>query len=176
MSRLYLIDGYNVIHHSAILKPLAMLDFEAARDALITKVSRYCSVGGDSASIVFDGRGRRLKARPPDGLSPRLTGSFSPHHLSADSVIERTVYQAADRHAITVVTADRGIRSLCLGMGSPAMMPDIFLDMMRESVDELTRQIESDRTRQSTNVLEDRLDPHTRAWLHRLRGRLDKRP
>jgi predicted RNA-binding protein with PIN domain len=172
MSMQFLIDGYNVIHHSSLLKPLAMHDFEAARDELVTKVSRYCSISDDRARIVFDGRGRRLKSRVTDDLSTNLTVSFSPHHLTADSVIERSVYQAANRREITVVTADRGIRSLCMGLGSPTMMPDIFLETVRDALGTLSGQLETRSTSQATSFLEERLDPETLEHLRVLRERL----
>lgn len=175
MSREFLIDGYNVIHHSALLKPLAMRDFETARDELVTKVSRYCSITGDRARIVFDGRGRRLKSRITDDLATNLTVSFSPHHLSADSVIERAVYQSPNRREITVVTADRGIRTLCLGLGSPTMMPEIFLDTVREALGGLSSQLVRNTESQSRSFLEDRLDPASIEGLRALRDRLGRK-
>ncbi len=54
MPSTYYIDGYNVIHHSSMLRPLADQDFEAAREAFIEKVGRFCVATGNEAKIIFD--------------------------------------------------------------------------------------------------------------------------
>ena len=65
MTKIYYIDGYNVLHHSSLLQSLVVSDFEAARSALIEKVGRFCCRTGCKAIVIFDGRGRKAEPLPP---------------------------------------------------------------------------------------------------------------
>ena len=102
MSWTYLVDGYNVIHHCSILQPLAHRDFEAARDALVEKVARFCAGTGCRTTIVFDGRERQAEKAVSFEGAPTLKVVYSSRGRSADAVIERSVYAASDRRSIVV--------------------------------------------------------------------------
>ncbi|HPA41713.1 MAG TPA: NYN domain-containing protein, partial [Candidatus Hydrogenedentes bacterium] len=56
MAEHYLVDGYNVLHTSSVLRPLALRDFEAARESLVEKLVRFCSAANRAVTVVFDGR------------------------------------------------------------------------------------------------------------------------
>ena len=174
MATTYYIDGYNVIHHSLLLKPLAAQDFEAARDALIEKVGRFCIATGHQAKIVFDGRGRR--AQPPASVAhaPGLEVMYSPGHQTADALIERTVYAASDRRSVIVVTADRGIRSLCRGLSALVMEPDNFLSQVRETEAETRATIDHIQRPDALRRVEGRIDEASLERLQRLRKDLEK--
>ena len=173
MALTYYIDGYNIIHHCPQLRPLAHRDFEAARDALVDRVSRYCAVTGETASVVFDGRGRVTDLAAPLHASPGVDVIYSPAHQSADAYIERCVYESGDRLQIVVVSGDRGIRDLCRGLGTLTMTPRNFLGAV---TDRLARELETRSFRQSHhNIrrLEDRLDHASHSHLHRLKRKFD---
>ena len=110
MAFLYYIDGYNVIHFCSQLRPLAEENFEAARDALVERVARFCAASGEVAKIVFDGRGHQAEPAPPFRGSPGMEVIYSPKSQSADAFIEREAYVAPRRGDVVVVTGDRGIR------------------------------------------------------------------
>ena len=158
MPSIYYIDGYNVIYHSSLLKRLAVQSFEAARDALVEKVSRFCVATGHRARIVFDGRGRH--ARPAGGseTAPGVEIAYSPGHQTADTLIERMVCGAADRRAIVVVSGDRGIRDLCQSMNSLVMSPDNFLATVREAIEDTRATIRNVQRPDTLQRLENRLD------------------
>ncbi len=162
----YYVDGYNVLHKSSLLRPLALEDFEAARDALIDKVALFCVGSGKRAVIVFDGRGRHQpqNAPPPPGVSG-LEIVYSPANLSADAVIERMVYKAGNRLDIVVVSNDRGLREVCRGMGALVMEADNFLATVRETKQGITGAMQKSRKDPAPDRLEDRLDPETIARL-----------
>lgn len=174
MPSTYYIDGYNVIHHSSTLQPLAMQDFEAAREALIEKVGRFCASTGTTAKIVFDGRGRRIQ--PMERLShyPGLEVLYSPGHQSADTVIERIVYTSQDRRNVIVVSADRGIRDLCRGLNSLVMDPENFMKTIRESDAETRGTIANTQRNDNLLRVEERLDGTTLARLARIKQDLGK--
>jgi len=129
----YYIDGYNVIYHSATLKPLALENFEIARDALIEKVGRFCVATGHHAKIVFDGRGRRGQAPASFEGAPNLEIMYTHGQQSADALIERTVYTAPTPRNIVVVSGDRGIQDLCRNLNALIIEPDNFLASIRET-------------------------------------------
>lgn len=175
MAMNYLIDGYNVLHHSALLAPLAREDFETARDALVEKVARFCAATGEHATIVFDGRGRQSNALEPLPGVQGLQIVYSSKQHSADTLIERRVYTAKDRKAIIVVTGDHGIQNLCSGLGALTMRPDTFLDTVREVSADLSSAAKATVQAGEVGTLEDRLDEDVIQRLHKLRGRLEKR-
>lgn len=175
MSSIYLIDAYNVMYQCPRLKPLARRDFEAARDALVDRVSRYCGTTGDPAKVIFDGRGQKPELHTPYRGAPGLEVIYSPGHLTADAIIEREVYAARNRREIVVVSGDRGIRDLCRGLGSLVMSPDHFLEMIDEVLTRSSTQLRTTYERYSANLLEDRLPDHARDKLTKLRKRLKDR-
>lgn len=173
MAELYYIDGYNVIHKSSLLRPIARADFEAARAALADKVAVFCTGTGKRAVIVFDGRGRyREEAAPsPPGVSG-LQVLYAPSELSADAVIERHVYQAQDRLNIVVVSNDRGLRDQCRHMGALTMEADHFIksvrDVRRENEEAINR---APRDNKGAHI-EDRISGDALEKLRQLRDRL----
>jgi predicted RNA-binding protein with PIN domain len=173
MSAIYLIDAFNVIYQCPQLKSLLGRDFEAARDALIERVSRYCGTTGEPAKVIFDGRGRRPESHAPHRGAPGLEVIYSPGHLTADAVIEREVYGTQNRREIIVVTGDRGIRDLCRGLGSLVMAPEHFLKMIDEVLTRSSAHLRTNYERFSTNLLEDRLTDQSRADLAKLKSRLE---
>lgn len=175
MASLYYIDGYNVVHHCAKLQALAGQDFESARDTLIDRVARFCSITGSQARIIFDGRGRRIEAAVPTYAGGAVEVMYSPDKHSADTVIERMVYNAGDDpKRIVVVSGDRGIRELCRAMGSLVMAAGNFLDMVEERLKRASSELSAASNAKTRMPLEERLGGETRDALEALRKRLDE--
>ncbi|MDZ4860549.1 MAG: NYN domain-containing protein [Candidatus Hydrogenedentes bacterium] len=172
---IYYIDGYNVIYQCPRLLQLTRTDFESARDALVERVSRYSGTTGEPATIVFDGRGQNAQQHAPSPGAPGLEVIYSPAHLTADAVIERYVYSAANRREIVVVTGDRGIRDLCRGLGSLVMSPEHFLTIVEETLTNSTSHMRANYEKFSTNFLEDRLGDDAREHLKRIKDSFDKK-
>ncbi|MBI3119303.1 MAG: NYN domain-containing protein, partial [Candidatus Hydrogenedentes bacterium] len=94
----YYIDGYNVIHKSSLLRPLAQQDFETARESLIDKVAQLCAAAQQECTIVFDGQAAyHPELAPHQRAVHNLHIYYSPKTISADAVIERWVYKAKNR-------------------------------------------------------------------------------
>jgi len=171
MPQIYYIDGYNVIHHSSVLRPLAAQSFELARETLIEKVSRYCVASGSQAKIVFDGRGRGKDT----SVSPTAQGVeiiYSPGHVTADALIERVVYNATDRRSIIVVSADRGIRNLCGNLNALVMQPDNFLSSVHEADSQTRSTLQHMQKADTQRRVEERLDSKSIDALKALRDKL----
>ncbi len=170
----YYIDGYNVVHCCSRLRALIQDSFEAGRDALVDRVSRYCAATGEAAMVVFDGRGRAAEPMPPFHGSPGLEVVYSPTHQSADALIERAVYDAKNRRDIIVVSGDRGIRDLCRGLGALVMSPDNFLVAVDERLERDRAGLHAQQNPQTRSTIEDRLDPSARDQLEALKKRLEE--
>lgn len=172
MASTFYIDGYNVIHRSKSLRPLANSDFEAAREALIDRVAEICTALGRNAVIVFDGRSRHLPEHVDHGR--RVAGLqvvYAPASKTADAVIERYVYQSHDKMNLVVVSGDRSLRDLCRNMGALVMDADNFLATSKE-IDRDVQTLAA-RTRQSTPAfLEDSLNGRSLDALAALKKKL----
>jgi len=174
MATTYFVDGYNVIHHSTRLRPLAAENFELAREALIEHVGRFCVATGHTVKIVFDGRGRRAENGPPVRGVKGLEVVYSPGHQSADALIERTVYHTPNRRNVIVVSGDRGIRDLCRGLSALVMDPDTFLDTIGETESETRATLEHLQRSDTLNRIENRLGDANVSMLEQLKRKLEK--
>lgn len=121
----YLIDGYNVIHACAPLVAIASTNIESARDALIEMAAALLKPG-IHVVIVFDGQGATTDISPALPGVERLEAVYTATNLSADTWIERAVYNAKKRNTCTVITADGGIRDLCRALGGRVLTPQWF--------------------------------------------------
>ena len=172
MSELHLVDGYNVLYKCSWLKGLLRQDLETAREALIDRVAHYCAQSGTRVTIVFDGRARQVTENVAHNRSVgSLEVLYSPAQLTADSVIERMVYETPRKMDVVVVTNDRGVRDLCRGMGSLVMDAENFLRCLQESRRDTSETLQ--RTRPPTpHHLQDRLDSGSMDILERLKKKL----
>lgn len=166
----YLIDGYNLIHAHATLKAIADTNIESARDAL-TEMATALLKPGIQVIVVFDGQGMTTDTIPALPGIDHLQHVFTAQNLSADTWIERTVYNAKKRNLCTVITADGGIRDLCRGLGARVFSPEWFQAQTGQA------RADSAHSRQSatSNVsreLGDRLNTQSRDRLAQLRDKL----
>jgi len=175
MANTFYIDGYNVIYRSKLLRPIAEQDFERAREELIDRVAEMCTSLNRHAVIVFDGRGKHLPERVAHHRHvPGLEVLFAPSNTTADAVIERFVYKAANRIDLVVVSGDRGLRDLCRNMGALVIDADNFLQTSSEIEREVRGAIE--RTRVNTPAfLGDTLDAKSVAALEALKRKFGGR-
>lgn len=169
---IYLVDGYNVIHKCPQLRPLTETSFEASRDSLIDRVARYCSLTSHHAKIVFDGRGRRQEPSLPECGTAHVEIIFSPGHHTADTLIERIVYDARNRRDYVVVSGDRGIRNLVGGLGGLTMIPESFLTEIDQMLASASSALRNQSQQHRASHLEDRLSGESLERLNRLKGKL----
>lgn len=172
MSEHYYVDGYNLLHAEPEWSALADVDLEAARDALIDRVSRWSAHTGHPVCIFFDGQGRFHDRAAPDPGRPNVDIVFTSSKLSADALIERGVYQAPKRDTVIVVTSDRGISDFCLGLGALTMRAPNFAMLLRDTPSTSRMPRASD----DSTALEQRIGEESSEHLRRLRARLEKEP
>lgn len=169
MSEIYYIDGYNLLHTHPSWTVLADEDLETARETVVEAVSAWTLNRGCRAVVFFDGQGRRPERVSHDSGRPNIEVVYTSSKLSADALIERGVYTAERRHTVIVVTADRGIRDFCLGLGAITMTPENFLVTM----DAPPPSRPTARPGNPVGRMEDMLDDETSRMLREIRAKLD---
>ena len=174
MSNFYLIDGYNVMHCIPDLAKLANHSLESARDKLAERIAKWSDSTGVNVQLIFDGRGRHSETQPEDRRGGGFSTVYTSHEVSADALIERAVYKADAKNSVVVVSGDRGITDLCLGMGAIVMSPNHFLTTLHEADQQVSESIEA-RKRQSEGFgrVEDQLGGDSLSTLEELRKRLE---
>lgn len=172
MASIYYIDGYNILHRSRSLREAARADLENAREALIDRVAQFCVATGHVANLVFDGqRSHRAEKVAHHRNVAGLHVVYTPSDLTADSYIERHVYNHKDRLQVAVVSNDRSLRDLCRNLGALTMDADNFLETVTESRHDMSAVMERSN-RMKIEHLEDRLDGDSLRKLMELRKKL----
>ncbi len=119
-----IVDGDNVIRALQLVRGQDLTATENFLQKLeMAAVSRDWEV-----IAVFDG---------PERFLPRESGPLVIRHAqpgkTADTLIERLVYQAADRTQMVVVTRDRAEANLVLGLGARVWNVERLVEEMKES-------------------------------------------
>lgn len=123
--RLIIIDGYNLIHRAAALRPGADRTLEQSRDKLLNLLAWAIGTGDARFLVVFDGA---TDVRDHDTGTPRVEVRYSKPPDKADDVIRRLVEERVDRvDRLTVVTADLEVARHARAMGADIAMSDLFL-------------------------------------------------
>jgi hypothetical protein len=172
MSQHYIIDGYNLMHFSEGLVGMANRNLESGRDELINRVVRWAGTIDDEVTIIFDGQGRATGPTDDPHGSPGVTVLFSSKQKTADDIIERAVYKAPRKEAVIVVSADRGIKELCLGMGALLMSPENFWTITQQAQQTVKASIKTHNQTTDLNRMEDRLDADILKKLNDLKDKL----
>lgn len=122
--RLIIVDGYNLIHRSAALRPGPERTLRQAREKLVNLLSWAMGSGDAKFIVVFDGAG----ARNSDESQGRVEVRYSQPPRSADEVIRELVEEQMRRiERITVVTADLEVARHARAMGADVSLSDLFL-------------------------------------------------
>lgn len=125
-----IIDGYNIINQWPQLKAMLRGNLSLARDSLINIIQQFCDFSGQEAVVVFDGRAKEGDFYPYQDTTGRLKVVFSRKGETADTVIERLVYNRDKKNTVLVASADRALRNIIFGLGAF----DISAEGLRELV------------------------------------------
>ena len=138
-----IIDGYNMIFAWDFLKKSAEGDLALGRDILTRLMCGYTAFYKCKAIIVFDA----YKRRGGEGSVERLgdvTVVYTKERQTADSYIEKTAYDIANKNTVRVVTSDLEEQLIILGVGALrvscrefAMELDRFSADVREAIENL---------------------------------------
>lgn len=134
-----IVDGYNIIHAWPSLKRLLGVSLEAARDALILRLSVYGLVTGEEVTVVFDAHHSSSLANAEE-MVEGVRVVFTRKGHSADHAIERIAY-AATGEMVTVATSDRFQSDLVRGMGGAVISAPELERRVVEAEAELGRRV-----------------------------------
>lgn len=163
-----IVDGYNVIRQTQpYLDIVERDDWDSAREALIADVAASLKPH-HHATVVFDGTANPLSA----GVPERRHGVviiFSPHGLTADSVIERLARESRE-HAelVEVVTSDAQTQWAVLGARVVRRSSREFGELLEAEAAERADALTARGQARKSTVLE-RVSPEARAALEALR-------
>ena len=113
--RYLIIDGYNMIGQSQELSRIAQDNLEEAREQLLIAIANYNAVIADEVVCVFDAY--EQSGAPTEYMYHGVKTIFTKEKETADSYIERYVYDKHTRH-ITVVTSDMSEQHAIFGAGA----------------------------------------------------------
>ena len=122
--RLIIVDGYNVIHRSAALRPGPERTLRQAREKLVNLLSWAVGSGDAQFLVVFDG----AEGVSSEERQGRVEVRYSRPPKKADDVIRELVEERMRRiERITVVTADLEVARHARAMGADVSLSDLFL-------------------------------------------------
>ena len=119
-TKVFIVDGYNVIRREGPYAALARTELDVARARLVSDVAAYVH-GTARALVVFDGaENPHSDGRPHDVAGVQVV--FSPFGLDADSVIEQNASALRSAgYEVTVVTSDAQTQWAVIGVGVKRM-------------------------------------------------------
>lgn len=128
MSKLYIIDGNNLLHTIREQENLLRnWDFEAARHRLSCRMREFAGESGARVILIYDGT---VGGPAPEYQTPYFQVIFSTAESSADAMIELLVAKSSKSEQITVVTSDRLEQYMVKASGA-------FITSCRNFIDQL---------------------------------------
>lgn len=122
---LVLIDGYNLIFAWEELRKCAENDFAHARDVLIRMMCSYSAFKKCRTVIVFDAYKRKDSCGSTEVIG-NVNVVYTKESETADSYIEKTAHELADKYFLRVVTSDMQEQYIVLGVGGFRVTPAEF--------------------------------------------------
>lgn len=114
-----ILDGYNVINAWPELQALQEQNLEHARRQLEEITTNYAAFKGVRAVVVYDGKDMTSGAPREELRNKHLSVVFTNTDMTADSYIERRVYEILRRKKVVfVVTGDYSEQLAVLGTGA----------------------------------------------------------
>jgi predicted RNA-binding protein with PIN domain len=121
---LIVVDGYNLIHRSPLLKPGPDRTLQESREKLVNLLAWAVGAGDARFIVVFDGAGAGGRVEGTGRVEVR----YSRAGQTADAVIKAIVEDQVERRdRVTVVTADLEIARHARAMGANVSISDLFM-------------------------------------------------
>jgi len=135
-----LVDGYSLLHNWPGLAPHRPRHSEAARDALIRRLTHYRDAVGTPVTVFFDGAGRRGPAHRLDP-EPAVEVVFSQNGKTADALIERAAHRFTAWGEVLAVTDDLAERDTVTALGGFAASCQDFIRQVNAALGEQAEDI-----------------------------------
>lgn len=161
--RLFIVDGYNVLH--ALFPGASKEDLFARRDWLADRLAGLAAREGASAVLVFDGHGREGSTSWPIKGAP-VEVSFAGGRFTADTLIARRIAEQPADVLVTVVSADQEVQRTAARAGVSRMTPRELGALLTDQSSRLASETQVSRM---PSRLEDKVDAETLRKLEALR-------
>ena len=122
MTKLWIIDGHNILHGSKELKALLHREPSgySAQKRLVERVRLLTDFAGDDAILVFDSR--HIKTLNEKWLEKQKQGKLKVYYgsadVQADTIIERELVVSGKSKRVSLVSEDRAIRNVAHASGA----------------------------------------------------------
>ncbi len=132
MKTYLIVDGYNVIHQLAQNKGKEGFNLEDAREDLVHRLGDYSGYMGYKTVLVFDAYTQEdIENR--EERRGNITLVFTGKDITADSYIERMVYQLPKMVPVKVVTSDNALQQMVMALGGERISSRELLLAMTQS-------------------------------------------
>ena len=132
-----LVDGYNIIHAWPLLRELAELSLDGARQALLDILSNYQGFKGMTLIAVFDA----YRVKGGKGSVEKYGGVYTVYTKeaeTADAYIEKTVHEIGHKHNVTVATSDALEQVIVFGEGAVRMSAREFYQEVNSTLSDIS--------------------------------------
>jgi predicted RNA-binding protein with PIN domain len=167
MKTVLIVDGYNVIHGSEKLKRLSEIKLEEARLKLINDLNGYSGFKGWETILVFDAY-QQPDLETREELHGRIKVVFTEKNKTADSYIEKLVYDLPNSYRVQVVTSDFTLQQMVLARGAERVPVRELLDDMEATIKNFRDNKKRNSPKQSLR-LSDFMDEDTLAEFRKMR-------
>jgi uncharacterized protein len=118
-----IIDGYNLIRRSPVLRREDEIALELARNSLLERLRKYKKIRSHRITVIFDGASKS-GALPGSGQEKGIRVVFSGRNETADGVIKRMTEKEGGK--LTVVTSDRDLGRYAASCGAVVIDAEEF--------------------------------------------------
>lgn len=161
--RLYIVDGYNVLH--ALFPGVDKDELFARRDWLADRLASFAALQGARALLVFDGHGSRSTSSHPIPGAP-LEVCYAGGRFTADTLIARRIAEQPADVLVTVVSGDQEVQRTAARAGVSRMTARELGAQLADSAPTLDSQAQGSRI---PSRLQDKVDVETLRKLEDLR-------
>ena len=130
----WLIDGYNLLH--AITAVCKQKQVKMDREILLAQLSSFAANKNVRLTVVLDGQGNQSEL---GSLNTSLFEVAYSQKVSADTYIERVLFERRALVKLVVVTNDRAISNIARGGGASVFGCDDFMMQLKDSKDETSK-------------------------------------
>ena len=142
MAEQWLIDGYNLLH---ALQSKAPKNTAFSREHLFAQVAEFASLKKTPILIVLDGVGDEGELRAYRTTYFEVVFSQS---VSADTCIEKYLFDHRQTKSLVVVTDDRAISNMGRGGGARVLSTSIFSELLKECKKEASDVLHKEKSRE----------------------------
>jgi len=142
MAEQWLIDGYNLLHALSSQSPKKS---SLTREKLFALVAEFADFKNYSTLLVLDGVGDEGQLSAYQTVYLKVVFS---QKVSADTYIEKYLYEHRKKQRLVVVTDDRAIANMGLGFGASVLSTAHFFERLKESRKEESEFLQKEKTRE----------------------------